>query len=297
MAAFTSIAPGSRAWVPARAARTARRRTVALVSGRKEVPAELGLFVMSGSPAVVEAVSAAKLDWVCIDAQHGAISYERTGEMLRATASNTTAIVRVGGPNDRFGIQQALDLGADGVVVPLINTREEALQAVSYCLYPPAGVRSVAYPVRASLKQGASGQDLATYLASANKKVEVWLQIESKDSYNNIESILSIPGITCAFLGPNDLGMSFGWHVKYNYDMNEMLNSPELQDVYNKVQKACAFFGVASGLACAPSRVAEFAAMGYRYIGYGADLGILASSTLSTVTEMKAAIKQPHAVL
>jgi 4-hydroxy-2-oxoheptanedioate aldolase len=111
--------------------------------------ANFGIMVASGSPAIAEAVAASGVDWLCIDAQHGAVTYEVLGNMLAACSSHgARVIVRVGGPSDRFGIQQALDLGAHGIMVPLVNSRADAEEAVSYCLFAPAGQRSVAYPVR-----------------------------------------------------------------------------------------------------------------------------------------------------
>eukprot|EP00879_Flechtneria_rotunda_P033798 GHRR01037585.1.p1 GENE.GHRR01037585.1~~GHRR01037585.1.p1 ORF type:complete len:116 (+),score=27.66 GHRR01037585.1:285-632(+) len=108
-----------------------------------------GIMVASASPAIAEAIAASGIDWICIDAQHGAVTYNVLHNMLAATSSHKAKrIVRVGGPTDRFGIQQALDLGADGVMVPLVNSRSDAEEAVSYCLFPPMGQRSMAYPVR-----------------------------------------------------------------------------------------------------------------------------------------------------
>eukprot|EP00878_Enallax_costatus_P038289 GHUV01043481.1.p1 GENE.GHUV01043481.1~~GHUV01043481.1.p1 ORF type:complete len:149 (+),score=41.58 GHUV01043481.1:362-808(+) len=137
-----------------------------------------GIMVASGSPAIAEAVAASGVDWLCIDAQHGAVTYDVLHNMLAACSSHKAkVIVRVGGPNDRYGMQQALDLGADGIMVPLVNNRKDAEEAVSYCLFAPQGQRSVAYPVRAVYHKGVGGPGLSRYLAEANKEVEVWLQV------------------------------------------------------------------------------------------------------------------------
>ncbi|KAG2447144.1 hypothetical protein HYH02_007890 [Chlamydomonas schloesseri] len=118
--------------------------------------AQYGVFVCSGSPLVAEALAHSGVDWLCLDTQHGAVGYGELLRLLQATCSaprRPQTIVRVGGPSDRFGIQQALDQGADGVMVPLVNTVAEAVEAVSYCRYPPQGCRSLVAPSRAILVQ------------------------------------------------------------------------------------------------------------------------------------------------
>eukprot|EP00882_Tetradesmus_deserticola_P031594 GHRQ01035734.1.p1 GENE.GHRQ01035734.1~~GHRQ01035734.1.p1 ORF type:complete len:268 (+),score=93.02 GHRQ01035734.1:101-904(+) len=215
--------------------------------------ASYGLFVISASPVCAEAVAAAGADWICLDAQHGAVGYETLNQMLGCTAAYPAKrIVRVGGPDDRYGIQQALDLGAHGVMVPLVNSRADAEQAVSYCRFPPDGQRSVAYPVRAVYRKGVGVPALSRYLREANQEVQVWLQVETRACFEALDDVLSVPGINCAFLGPSDMGFSYGLHVKGGYDLPAMLTSPELDNVYSTVvQVRCTavnlnLFGVAA---------------------------------------------------
>jgi 4-hydroxy-2-oxoheptanedioate aldolase len=106
---------------------------------------KLGLFLNSHSPTVAEQLSFSGYDWLLVDTQHGPMGYEKLSAMLSGISNGgAKSIVRVGGYSDRPGIQQALDLGADGVLIPYINTAEEARQAVSCAKYPTAGTRSVA---------------------------------------------------------------------------------------------------------------------------------------------------------
>ncbi|HEY1482812.1 MAG TPA: aldolase/citrate lyase family protein, partial [Candidatus Acidoferrum sp.] len=101
---------------------------------------KFGLFVNSHSPTVAEQLAHSGYDWLLIDTQHGPMGYEKLSGMLAAVASGgAKSMVRVGGYADRPGIQQALDLGADGVLIPYINTAEEARQAISCARYPTAG--------------------------------------------------------------------------------------------------------------------------------------------------------------
>src|ERR1044072_3306171 len=111
--------------------------------------------------------------------------------MLNAIASGRAkSMVRVAGYHDRGGIQQALDLGADGVLIPYINTAEEARQAVSCARYPTMGTRSVYFPQRATNKAGLLG-----YVPNANANVIVALQVETASCIENIVEIAAVPGV------------------------------------------------------------------------------------------------------
>jgi 4-hydroxy-2-oxoheptanedioate aldolase len=115
---------------------------------------KMGLFLNSHSPTVAEQLAHSGYDWLLVDTQHGPMGYEKLSAMLCAIASGgAKSMVRVGGYDDRAGIQQALDLGADGILVPYINTAAEARQAVSCALYPTAGTRSVYFPQRSMNKE------------------------------------------------------------------------------------------------------------------------------------------------
>src|SRR5919205_2538488 len=113
----------------------------------REGKPKMGLFVNSHSPTVAEQLAHSGYDWLLVDTQHGPMGYESLSGMLAGIANGgAKSLVRVGGYSDRAGIQQALDMGADGVLVPYINTAEEARQAVSCTRYPTAGTRSVYFP-------------------------------------------------------------------------------------------------------------------------------------------------------
>src|SRR3982074_3131362 len=106
----------------------------------REGTPKLGLFVNSHSPTVAEQLAHSGYDWLLVDTQHGPMNYEKLSAMLSGIANGgAKSMVRVGGYDDRPGIQQALDLGADGVLVPYINTAEEARQAGSGMKYPTVG--------------------------------------------------------------------------------------------------------------------------------------------------------------
>src|ERR1700693_5117697 len=152
---------------------------------------KLGLFLNSHSPTVAEQLAHSGYDWLLVDTQHGPMGNEQLSAMLAAVASGgAKSMVRVAGYHDRGGIQQALDLGADGVLVPYINTAEEARQAVSCTKYPRTGTRSVYFPQRSMNKAGLLG-----YAGNYNSNGMVALQVETASCIDNITEIAAVPGV------------------------------------------------------------------------------------------------------
>ena len=228
---------------------------------------KLGLFLNSHSPTVAEQLAHSGYDWLLVDTQHGPMGNERLSAMLAGIANGgATSMVRVGGYADRAGIQQSLDMGADGVLVPYINTADEARAAVTCCRYPTAGTRSVYFPQRSMNKGGLLG-----YAGAANDNVIVALQVETASCIKNIDEIAAVPGVDILFLGQNDLCMSMGLYEKYKFP--DMYTSPELgaatdnlvaEARKNKVILGLFLFGTA--------RVGEFFDKGFTFISLGNDL-------------------------
>lgn len=228
---------------------------------------KLGLFLNSHSPTVAEQLAHSGYDWLLVDSQHGPMGYEKLSAMLSGISNGgAKSLVRVGGYSDRPGIQQSLDLGADGVLVPYINTAEEARQAVSCARYPTAGTRSVYFPQRSMNKEGLLG-----YAGGANKNIIVALQVETADCIKNIDEIAAVPGVDLLFLGQNDLCMSMGLYEKYEFP--HMYTSPELGAATEKLVAAARKNNVILGLFLfGTSRVGEFLDKGFPFISIGNDL-------------------------
>ncbi len=228
---------------------------------------KLGLFINSHSPTVAEQLAHSGYDWLLVDTQHGPMQPEKLSAMLCAIASGgAKSLVRVAGYHDRAGIQQALDLGADGILIPYINNAEEARQGVSCAQYPMAGTRSVYFPQRSTNKAGLLG-----YVGNANKNVIIALQVETADCIKNIEEIAAVPGIDILFLGQNDLCMSMGLYEKYEFP--HMYTSPELGEATKKLVEAATKNKVILGLFLFGSaRVGEFLDKGFTLISLGNDL-------------------------
>lgn len=248
---------------------------------------KLGLFLNSHSPTVSEQLAHSGYDWLLVDSQHGPMGYETLSAMLAGIAhGGAKSLVRVAGYHDRAGIQQSLDTGADGVLVPYINTAAEARQAVSCARYPTAGTRSVYFPQRSMNKAGLLG-----YAGNANENIIVALQVETADCIKNIDEIAAVPGVDILFLGQNDLCMSMGLYEKYKFP--DMYTSPELMAATDKLRAAAKKNNVILGLFLfGTARVGEFLEKGFPFISVGNDLHHILTQATAYVKDVEAISKE-----
>jgi len=256
----------------------------------REGKTKLGLFLNSSSPTVAEQLAHSGYDWLLVDTQHGPMGYESLSGMLAAIANGgAKSLVRVGSYQDRPGIQQALDMGADGVLVPYINTADEARQAVSCCRYPTTGTRSVYFPQRSMNRAGLLG-----YAGGANANTIVALQVETADCIKNIDEIAAVPGVDLLFLGQNDLCMSMGLYEKYEFP--HMYTSPELGAATEKLRAAANKNNVILGVFLfGTSRVAEFIEKGFPFVSIGNDLHHILTQATAYVKDVEAIGKDKNA--
>jgi 4-hydroxy-2-oxoheptanedioate aldolase len=248
---------------------------------------KLGLFLNSHSPTVAEQLAYSGYDWLLVDTQHGPMGFVELSAMLAGIANGgAISMVRVAGYHDRGGIQQSLDMGANGVLVPYINTADEARQAVSCARYPTAGTRSVYFPQRSMNKAGLLG-----YAGAANDNVILALQVETADCIKNIDAIAAVPGVDMLFLGQNDLCMSMGLFEKYKFP--DMYTSPELQAATDKLRAAAQKNNVILGLFLfGTSRVGEFLEKGFPFISVGNDLHHVLTQAGAYVKDVEAVSKE-----
>ena len=253
----------------------------------REGKPKFGLFLNAHSPTIAEQLAHSGYDWLLVDTQHGPMHYEKLSAMLCAVSNGgAKSMVRVGGYDDRPGIQQALDLGADGVLVPYINSAEEARQAISCTKYPRNGTRSVYFPQRSMNKAGLLG-----YAGSANQNTMVALQVETASCIENMEEIAAVPGVDILFLGQNDLCMSMGLYEKYEFP--HMYTSPELgaatQKLIDNAHKNKVILGL---FLFGTTRVGEFLQKGFTFISIGNDLHHVVTQAGAYVNDMEAIAKQ-----
>src|SRR6202051_121887 len=248
---------------------------------------KMGLFVNSHSPPVAVQLAHSGYDWLLIDTQHGPMNHENLSAMLSAVENGgAKSLVRVGGYDDRPGIQQALDLGADGVLVPYINTAEEARQAISCTKYPTVGTRSVYFPQHSMNRAGLLG-----YAGKWNSEGIVALQVETASCIENIAEIAAVPGIDILFLGQNDLCMSMGLYNKYEFP--HMYTSPELGAATEKLIQHARTHNVILGIFLFGSaRVGEFLEKGFTFFSLGNDLHHMLTQTSEYVHNIEKVSKE-----
>lgn len=165
----------------------------------------IGTWIQIGHPAVAEIFSNAGSDWIAVDCEHTDISIGVFTEMARGMYGRGTVPLARVRENDTLAIRQALDAGAQGVIVPLINSAEEARKAINAAKYPPEGMRGFAF-----CRANNWGADFDRYVKTANEDVAVVAMIESRQAVENIDEILAVEGIDGIFIGPYDMSGSYG---------------------------------------------------------------------------------------
>ena len=236
-----------------------------------------GPFLKFTDPAVVEIMGFAGFDFVIIDEEHGPISIESAQNMIRATESvNITPIIRVGN-NDEALILRALDIGAQGVEIPQINSKSDAVRAVKSVKYSPQGERGVCRYVRAA---NYSSIDKFEYFKSANSETMIIAHIEGVEGINNLDEILSVSGIDVIFIGPYDLSQSLG----IPGEVNHPLVTEKMKEVVSKCKENKIAVGTfADDLETAKSWIS----LGVQYMAFSVDVGILYEASKNIINRLK----------
>lgn len=230
----------------------------------------LGSWMSMAHPSIAEILGAAGYEWVVIETEHTAIDNSEVLRLLIAIEhAGAVPLVRLAWV-DPIQCKAVLDSGAAGVLVPMVNTREEAELAVKMVKYPPLGYRGVGL----ARAQG-YGEKFAEYVKDANDSTLLIVQIEHKDAVANIEEILDVPGIDGTFIGPYDLSMSMG--------LPGQLEHPAIVEARRKVLDATKRRGLAAGIHLVhPDRAADgiagVIAEGYQFIALGTDILFLGDS-------------------
>lgn len=213
-----------------------------------------------GIPSTESAESAARagFEYVCVDNQHGAVDYQVTASMIQAIVlGGSNPVVRV--PWNEPGIiGKMLDAGAEGVIVPMVNTEAEARAVVRSATYPPLGARSFG-PVLSGLRD-------PKYAVNANDRVAVVPMIETVEAMKNIHDILSVPGVNAIYVGPADLSFSLGL-APQNNDGEALFD-----DALAAIVKACNEHGVIPGIHASGALAARRLEQGFKMITVSNDL-------------------------
>lgn len=223
-----------------------------------------GAWLTIPSSLAAEAVAQQGFDYVCVDMQHGIIDYTDAVHMLTAI-STTDAMPFVRVPwNEPSIINRMLDAGAMGVVVPMVNSADEARAAVSACRYHPQGARSWG-PVRASLYAGVD------YYPAANNEVACVTMVETKQAVDQLDEILAVEGIDAVYVGPSDLSITLGLPPGPD-------NGGAFEEARLRIARACAQRGVTAGIHANARLAAKHRSAGYRMITIWQDLPALTAT-------------------
>jgi 4-hydroxy-2-oxoheptanedioate aldolase len=221
-----------------------------------------------------EVLGVAGFDWVVIDTQHGLIGYEDLTVMLPALSNaGVPAIIRVPW-NDPSAIMKALDVGAQGVIVPMVNSPEEARIATQACRFPPLGNRSWG-PTRPGLYAPNYSPE------TANRDVICAVMIETVEAVGRIDEILAVPGVDAVFVGPNDLAVSAGFPPSANP------TEPEHLHLIISILKASQKQDLVAGIACGSAALARrWRDEGFRMLALPSDISLLAGAAQSLLLEI-----------
>lgn len=216
-------------------------------------------------------------DTLCVDMQHGTTEMNEVWPLLQAISqTDTVPVVRVPW-NDSATIMKALDLGAYGIIVPLVNTAEEAAKAVAACRYPPVGIRSSG-PVRAVHYGGAD------YVANANDEIIIMAMIETKEGLANLDAICATPGLDAVYIGPADLSFAL--------DMEPRGDNPDPVHLAtcDKIRETAHQHGIKAVMHCASAAFAAGAVKrGFDMVMLTSDLASMIAGVRLQLDELKAA--------
>lgn len=194
-----------------------------------------GSWIQIGHPAVAEVLSEAGFEWIAVDLEHTDIGMETFCGVARGMHGRGTIPMARVRENNTLAIRQVLDAGAQGVIVPLVNSAAEAEKAVKAAKYPPQGIRGFAF-----CRANNWGADFTSYAAEANRNTAVVVMIESKPAVECIDEILSVDGVDGVFIGPYDMSGSYGLTGKTSH--------PDIIKACRVVSNACKKHGKSAGL-------------------------------------------------
>ncbi len=244
----------------------------------------VGTFLNLGSPLAVEVCGLAGFDWLLIDMEHGG-GGEATliAHLLAAENTGAHPVVRVEGPA-RQRIGRVLDMDAEGIMVPRVESAAEAKEIAAHLHFPPLGDRGVA----AGNRFGAFATR-ADYVDSAPERVTGIVQIETPAGVADAGEIAAVPGIDVLFIGPRDLSLSLG--------IMGQTSHPEFRRAVVEVRRACDAAGKATGILLpGPAAVPQALEDGFRFIGVGSDSGFILEGAKAAVESVRSGLRQAAGV-
>ena len=246
----------------------------------KEGGVSIGSWLAFESPLSAEVMAAAGFEWLMVDTEHGPITGGAAINLINACrASDCVPFMRVIW-NESSLIQQALDMGAFGVLVPVVNSRKQAEAAVGDAKYPPLGNRSRG-GIRAPI---AFSTDMGTYGPRANEETMLMVQIETPEALEAADEIAAVEGVDLLFVGPNDLALTMNeWPLIWSK------MSPRYKEAIARIPQIAKKHGKHAGIQIMEADFAnDCVAMGYTLIGYSGDSGMLLRAAKAARADVKA---------
>lgn len=236
----------------------------------------LGSWIMMGNTMSVEVMALAGFEWLVVDIEHTSIGLETT-QMLITTiqANGIKALVRVS-KNEEVVIKKVLDMGADGIIVPMVCTEEEALQAVEYAKYPPVGKRGVGL-----YRAQKYGKGFEEYKKWVNEELVIIAQIEHIDAVANIDEIIKVEGIDGTIIGPYDLSGSMGYPGEFERE--------DVKEAVQKVLDRCKEHNIPSGFHVVdtePEKLNLKIEQGCTFLAYGIDYFFMRDAAINGIKKI-----------
>jgi len=240
--------------------------------------AVIGTFVGIGHPDVTEWLSHLGFDWLLLDAEHSPLDFGTLQQMLQSmSGTNCVPIIRPQW-NDPVIIKRVLDIGAYGVLVPWVNSKEEAENVVKACRYPPEGLRGFG-PRR-------PGMFDPDYYKTANDELLIAVQIETAQALSNLDEILSVPGIDACYIGPWDLSCSLGLGVPPKWD------DPKFLAAFDRVLAAAKRHGKPAGMFAVMDNIGWALEKGFRFNTVDDDDTFLMKGAQAALEKARSAAKK-----
>lgn len=233
----------------------------------KDGKVTLGTWITINHPDVVDALSDLNFDWICFDLEHAPIDPSDLEFLLMPLKRDPpTPMARLSW-NDQVIVKRVLDMGVKGLVVPMVNTREDAERMVKYASYPPRGIRGAG--PRRCIRYGEL--DFLEYYGGFEENERVLIaQIETPQALENLEEIASTPGVDALFIGPFDLTVNLGIPTQYD--------NPKFEEAKKKVLKVCEKYDIAPGIhALVPEMVKQAIDEGFRFVAIMNDMKVMKS--------------------
>lgn len=241
----------------------------------------IGSWINIGHPAIAEIMAGAGFDWLTIDMEHSAITLHQAQELIRVIdLCGCSPLVRVGENNPNV-IKRVMDAGAHGVIVPMVNSRQEAEAAVAAVKYPPHGMRGVG--LARAQGYGVSFEEYKTWV---EKESVVVVQIEHIRAVANMEEIMGVKGVDAFIIGPYDLSGSLG--IPGQFDRGEFISALEAIEEVAKRRGFCMGYHVVPP---EPDLLIKKVQEGYRFVAYSVDFLILGSNCRRDAERIRLALK------